>query len=279
MSLVSSEWLNNNLSKVKLFDASWHMPNSNRNSHKEYLEKHIPGAMFWDLDEHSDKNSPFPHMMPSSNYWTQMLQFFGIKNYDHIIVYDSSDVHSACRLWFSLKYFGHQKVSVLDGGMKKWLKENRFTSNKVNKDIGKFNYIDKLNTKSSYKISENFEWIKNKEQINDNIKNNFFTLIDGRSRERFEGKAEEPRPNLTKGCIPGSKNIPFQYCIDSETNAFKRKSELIKIFKENDIDYLKPNVFMCGSGVTACVLGLAYFLISDKNAMIYDGSYAEWGKK
>ena len=104
-------------------------------------------------------------------------------------------------------------------------------------------------------------------------------MIDGRSRERFEGKIEEPRPNLTKGCIPGSKNIPFKYCIDSETNTFKRKSELIKIFKENDVDYLKPNVFMCGSGVTACVLGLAYFLISDNNAVIYDGSFAEWGKK
>ena len=163
--------------------------------------------------------------------------------------------------------------------MKKWLKESRFTNNKINKDIGKFSYIDKINTKSKYKVSENFDWIKKKEQINDNIKNNLFTLIDGRSRERFEGKIEEPRPNLTKGCIPGSKNIPFKYCIDSETNTFKRKSKLIKIFKENDIDYLKPNVFMCGSGVTACVLGLAYFLISDKNAVIYDGSYAEWGKK
>jgi len=279
MTLISTEWLKNNLNKVKIFDASWHMPNSNRNSHKEYLGKHIPGAMFWDLDEHSDKDSPFPHMLPNSDYWARMLCSFGIENDDHIIIYDFSDVHSACRLWFSLKYFGHQKVSVLDGGMKKWLKESRFTNNKINKDIGKFSYIDKINTKSKYKVSENFDWVKKKEQINDNIKNNLFTLIDGRSRERFEGKIEEPRPNLTKGCIPGSKNIPFQDCIDLGTNTFKRKSELIKIFKENDVDCLKPNVFMCGSGVTACVLSLAYFLITDKNAVIYDGSFAEWGKK
>ena len=102
--LVSTEWLNNNLSKVKIFDASWHMPNSNRNSHKEYLHKHIPEAMFWDLDEHSDKDSPFPHMLPNSDYWTRMLWSFGIENDDHIIVYDFSDVHSACRLYFSLKY-------------------------------------------------------------------------------------------------------------------------------------------------------------------------------
>ena len=279
MTLVSTEWLKNNLSKVKIFDASWHMPNSNRNGHKEYLNKHIPGTMFWDLDEHSDKDSPFPHMLPNSYYWTRMLWSFGIKNDDHIVVYDFSDVHSACRLYFSLKYFGHQKVSVLDGGMKKWLKENRPTSNKINKDIGKFSYIDKINTKNKYKVIENFDWIKKKEQIDANIKNNLFTLVDGRSRERFEGRVEEPRPNLKKGCIPGSKNIPFLDCIDLETNTFKRKSELIKIFKENDVDCKKPNVFMCGSGVTACVLGLSYFLISDKNAVIYDGSFAEWGKK
>ena len=279
MTLVSTEWLKNNLSKVKIFDASWHMPNSNRNNYKEYLDKHIPGAMFWDLDEHSDKDSSFPHMLPNSDYWTQMLWAFGIENDDHIIVYDFSDVHSACRLWFSLKYFGHQKVSVLDGGMKKWLKENRFTSNKINKDIRRFRYIDKINTKNKYKVSENLDWVKKKEQIDENIKNYSFTLVDARSRERFEGKIEEPRPGLIKGCLPDSKNIPYQNCIDSETNTFKTKSELVKIFKENDVDYSKPNVFMCGSGVTACVLGLAYFLITDKNAVIYDGSFAEWGKK
>ncbi len=279
MTLVSTEWLNKNLDKVKIFDASWHMPNSNRNNHKEYLDKHIPGAMFWDIDEHSDKDSPFPHMLPNSDYWTRMLWSFGINNEDHIIVYDFSDVHSACRLWFSLKYFGHQKVSVLDGGMKKWLKENKFTSNKINNNIGKFSYTDKINVKKKYKLIENFDSVKKKEQIDKNIKDNLFTLVDGRSHDRFEGRVEEPRPNLSRGSVPGSKNIPFQYCINSETNTFKKKSELVNIFKESNVNYYKPTVFMCGSGVTACVLGLAYFLISGKNAVIYDGSFAEWGKK
>ena len=279
MNLVSTEWLNSNLSKVKIFDASWHMPSTKRSGQNEYSNKHIPGALFWDLDEHSDKDSPFPHMLPNSDYWTRMLWSFGIKNDDHIVVYDFSDVHSACRLCFSLKYFGHQKVSALDGGMKKWLKENRPTSNEINNDIGKFSYIDKINTKNKYKVSENFDWVKKKEQIDKNIKNYSFILVDARSRERFEGKIEEPRSGLIKGCIPGSKNIPYQNFIDSETNTFKTKSELVKIFKENDVDYSKPNVFMCGSGVTACVLSLAYFSITGKNAVIYDGSFSEWGKK
>ena len=278
MSLISTEFLNDNLNKVKIFDASWHI-SSKRDAKKEYEEKHIKGAMFWDIDEHSDKDSPYPHMMSNSDYWTRMLWSFGIQNEDFIIVYDYSDIYSACRLWFALKYFGHKKVSVLDGGMKKWLKENRPTNKEVGKDLGKFSSIDKLNPKNKYKVSENTEWIKNKKQIDENIKTPSFQTVDARSRERFEGKVDELRPGLKRGCIPGSKNIPFQDCINSKTNTFKTKSELIKIFNENNIDRFKPIVFSCGSGVTACVLSMVYSLISDKNAMIYDGSWSEYGKK
>ena len=279
MNLVSTEWLEKNLNAVKIFDASWHMPSTNRNAIKEYENKHIPGAMFWDVDKHSDNDSPYPHMMSNSDYWTRMLWSFGIQNNDHIVVYDNSDIYSSCRLWFSLKYFGHEKVSVLDGGMKKWLKENRMTDNKINKDLGKFSSIDKLNPTTKYSVKENSELIKNKLQIDENIKNQSFQTVDARSRDRFEGKAEEPRPGLKKGCIIGSKNIPFQECIDKNTNTFKSKSELINIFNKNDIDISKPVVFTCGSGMTACVLGMAYSLISDKNAVIYDGSWSEYGKK
>ena len=279
MNLVTTEWLEKNLNKVKIFDASWHMPSTKRNAIIEYEIKHIPGAMFWDVDEHSDNDSPYPHMMSNSDYWTRMLWSFGIQNNDHIIVYDNSDIYSSCRLWFSLKYFGHEKVSVLDGGMKKWLKENRPTDNKINQDLGKFSSIDKLNPTTKYSVNEKSEFIKNKLQIDENIKNQSFQTVDARSRERFEGKAEEPRPGLKKGCIIGSKNIPFQDCIDSSSNTFKPKSELINIFNKYDIDISKPIVFYCGSGITSCVLGMAYSLISDKNAVIYDGSWSEYGKE
>ena len=279
MNLVTTEWLEKNLNKVKIFDASWHMPSTKRNAIKEYENKHIPGAMFWDVDKHSDNDSPYPHMMSNSDYWTRMLWSFGIQNNDHIIVYDNSDIYSSCRLWFSLKYFGHEKVSVLDGGMKKWLKENRTTDKKINQDLGKFSSIDKLNPTTKYSVNEKSEFIKNKLQIDENIKNQSFQTVDARSRDRFEGKAEEPRPGLKKGCIIGSKNIPFQECIDKNTNTFKSKSELINIFNKNDIDISKPIVFTCGSGMTACVLGMAYSLISDKNAVIYDGSWSEYGKE
>ena len=255
------------------------MPSTNRDAIKEYEQKHIIGAIFWDVNEHSDKDSPYPHMMSNSDYWTRMLWSFGIQNNDHIIVYDNSDIYSSCRLWFALKYFGHEKVSVLDGGMKKWLNENRPTDNKINQDLGKFSSIDKLNPKKKYSVTEKAELIKNKKQIDENIKNSLFQTVDARSRDRFAGKVEEPRPGLKKGCIIGSKNIPFQECIDKNTNTFKSKSELINLFNQNDIDISKPIVFTCGSGMTACVLGMAYSLISDKNAVIYDGSWSEYGKK
>ncbi len=269
MNLVTTDWLESNLDKVKIFDASWHMPSTKRNAKKEYTNKHIQGAMFWDVDEHSDKNSSYPHMMSSSDYWTKMLWSYGIKNEDHIIVYDFSDVYSSCRLWFSLKYFGHKKVSVLDGGMKKWLKENKNTTNK----------LEKIKKIDSYRVNENTVWIKNKKDIDENIKKISFQTVDARNRERFEGKVDEPRPGLKKGSIIGSKNIPFKDCIDSKTNTFKTKSELIKIFNKNKVDSSKPIAFTCGSGMTACVLGMAYSIISGKNAVIYDGSWAEYGKK
>tara|TARA_B100000945_G_scaffold94914_1_gene74150 strand:- start:551 stop:1390 length:840 start_codon:yes stop_codon:yes gene_type:complete len=279
MNLVNTDWLEKNLDKVKIFDATWHMPSSKRNAKKEYEENHIQGAMFWDVDEHSDKDSPYPHMMSNSSYWTRMLRSFGVKNNDHIVVYDHSDTYSSCRLWFALKYFGHQKVSVLNGGLKKWLKENRPLTMEINKDIGKFSNMDKLNPIDKYNVNENIEWIKNKKQIDENIKNFTFQTVDARSRERFEGKVDEPRSGLKRGCIIGSKNIPFKDCINSETNTFKTKDELNKIFNKNKVDLTQPIVFTCGSGMTACVLGMAYSLISGKNAVIYDGSWSEYGKK
>ena len=269
MNLVTTDWLEKNLDKVKIFDASWHMPSSKRNARKEYNEKHIKSAMFWDVDEHSNRESPYPHMMSDSDYWKKMLLSYGIKNEDHIVVYDFSDTYSSCRLWFSLKYFGHKNISVLDGGLKKWLKENKETTNKIQK-------IHKID---NYNIKENYNLIKNKKQIDESIKNLSFQIVDARSRERFEGKVDEPRPGLRKGCIIGSKNIPFKDCIDSETNTFRTRTELIKIFNKNDIDISKPIVFTCGSGMTACVLGMAYSLISGKNAVIYDGSWSEYGEK
>ena len=271
MNLVSTKWLNSNLNKVKIFDASWHMPNSKRSAEEEYLEKHIPKAIFWDVDKHSDKDSSYPHMMPNSDYWTRMLWRFEIRNDDHIIVYDNSDIYSSCRLWFSLKYFGHEKVSVLDGGFQKWLKEKKPTTKK----------IEKVEQIDNYQTNENIDLIKNKKQIDENIIKKEFTVIDARSRGRFEGSEPEPRKELKSGSIPNSICLPFKECIN-EDHSFKNKEQLLlKFIEVLGSEKLPDNVvFTCGSGITAAVLSLAYSEINDKYLpTIYDGSWAEFGSK
>jgi len=270
MILVSTEWLEKNLSKVRIIDASWHMPNSKKDAYKEYLKSHIESAVFFDLDKNSNQKSSLPHMLPDKEKWRKLVSDFGIKNSDHLVIYDSSETISSCRCWYSFIYFGHDfnKISVLDGGLIKWINEKR----PVNDKIIKFN-------KSKYAVIENKSLIKNKEQIEKNIVLKQFELIDARSEQRFRGLAPEPRKGLKSGHIENSKNIPFTECLNKNDHTFKNKKELMKIFKEQNIDNEKDIVFTCGSGVTACVLGLANSIISGKTPIIYDGSWCEWGKE
>ena len=268
--LVTTDWLEKNLSKVRVIDATWHMPNLKRESYKDYLKTHISGSVFFDLDKNSNEKSSLPHMLPNKKKWKEIVSDFGIKNSDNLVIYDSSDVLSSCRCWFSFIYFGHDqnKVSILDGGLKKWIREKK----PLTKKIIKF-------PKSDYVVKENKFLIKNKEQIKQNIFLKDFELIDARSEERFKGLVREPREGLKSGHIKNSKNIPFAECINKKDNTFKNKEELNEIFQKQDINYEKDIVFTCGSGVTACVLGLANSIISGKTPIIYDGSWSEWGKK
>ena len=194
----------------------------------------------------------------------------GVKNSDHIVIYDNSDIISSCRVWYTFLYFNHDPnlVSVLDGGFKKWIKEKKYTT----KDIKKFE-------KRSYIAHENTSLVLNKNQITANIKNKSFELIDARSRERFLGLLPEPRKGLKSGNIEGSKNMPFTELINSNDHTFKKKEELISIFQKNKIDPNKKIAFTCGSGMTACVLGLTNSIISGRKPVVYDGSWAEYGIK
>ena len=269
MSLVTSDWLENNLDKVKIIDCSWHMPDVKRNAYEEYLGKHIPNAVFFDLDKYSDANSDLPHMLPNTITWKEIVSNLGISNNDRIVIYDNSDVLSSCRCWYNFIYFGHDPklVSVLDGGLKKWIIENKEVNNSKIKI-----------QKSEYKSKENINLVKNKNQINSNINIKEFFVVDARSKERFEGKVPDPRKNVRSGSIPNSFCLPFKEIIN-EDNTFKNKEEISKKFMQI-IDIKQNNiVFSCGSGVTACVLALAYSLVNNKySPTIYDGSWAEYGK-
>tara|TARA_B100001121_G_scaffold310331_1_gene340758 strand:- start:2584 stop:3399 length:816 start_codon:yes stop_codon:yes gene_type:complete len=265
--LVSTEWLEKNIDKVKILDASWHLPDSERNAEEEYKANHIKNSIFFDIDKYSDQNSKIPHMLPSKNNWENIISSLGIKNSDHIIVYDNSKVFSACRVWYSFIYFGHNPnlVSVLDGDFNKWLNEKRPTS------------IEKMKIyKSEYKATEDTSLVINKDQVNENIKKKKFLLIDARGEKRFLGLQPEPREGIRSGNVEGSKNLPFQLLINQD-RTFKKMDELASIFKAKEISIHKDKVFSCGSGITACILGLANSIITDTKPKIYDGSWAEYG--
>ena len=267
MSLVETEWLEKNLDSVKIIDCSWHMPQTKRNGFDEYKKQHIPNTIFFDLDDNSKKNINLPHMLIEINNWEKIVSKMGIKNDDKIIIYDNSDVISSCRCWFNFIYFGHDPklIHVLNGGLKKWIKEKRkITNNLTDIQI------------SNYKSFEKKELVKNKQLIDENINIQKFKVIDARSKERFEGKVSEPRKGLRSGNIKNSFCIPFNLCLN-EDKTFKNKEELKNIFQTCLKNINEKNiVFSCGSGVTACVLALAYSLINDKyHPCIYDGSWAE----
>jgi thiosulfate/3-mercaptopyruvate sulfurtransferase len=269
MSLVETSWLEKNLDNVKIIDCSWHMPQTKRDGFNEYRNQHIKNSIFFDLDINSKKNTNLPHMLVDKDEWEKIVSEMGISKNDKIIIYDNSDVISSCRCWFNFIYFGHDPklVSILNGGLQKWIKEKREVTNEIT-DLKKTNYIS----------SENRILVKTKETIDKNIKIQKFKVIDARSRERFEGKVPEPRKGLRSGSIKNSFCLPFNLCLNKD-KTFKNKEELENVFKsclKNISD--QDIVFSCGSGVTACVLALAYSLINDKyQPSIYDGSWAEYG--
>ena len=267
--LVSTEWLEKNLDNVKILDCSWHLPSSNRNALEEFETSHIKNSIFFDIEKNSNKNTSLPHMLTDKNDWEKIVSNLGIENKDHIICYDNSDVISSCRVWYNFLYFGHspEMISVLDGGLKKWLAQKK----EVTKEI-------KIFKKTSYHAEEDTSLVLNKEQIDANIKGQLFELVDARSKERFLGLQPEARKELRSGSIKFSKNIPYTNLINKD-RTFKTKNELLEIFKQNNIDPEKKLAFTCGSGITACVLGLTNSIISGKKPIIYDGSWAEYGIK
>jgi thiosulfate/3-mercaptopyruvate sulfurtransferase len=269
MSLVDTNWLEGNINNVKIIDCSWHMPQANRNGFEEYKKEHIPNAIFFDLDKNSKLDTDLPHMLTDIISWEKIMGDMGIENKDEIVIYDNSDVISSCRCWYNLIYFGHDPklVHILDGGFKKWKKENKITDNK------------KVITKNSiYSCEENIDLVKSKKQIEENIDKNDFNVIDARSRERFEGKVAEPRKGLRSGSIKNSLCLPFKEIINDD-HTFVSKDKILEKFKSLNFDFDKNLVFSCGSGVTASVLALAYSLIDDKYMpIIYDGSWSEYGR-
>ena len=267
--LIEIDWLKKNLNnpQIKIIDGTWNMPGSELNGFDVFKEKHIPNAIFIDLEEISDLNSDLPHMMPDEKYFSEKISSLGISNNDNLIIYDIYGMFSAARIWFMFKAFGHNNVSLLNGGFPAWLDSDGDVSNKINE----------LKS-TAYKAKLNKLIIASYNQVLENLSNQKYQILDARSPDCFSGINEEPRPGIKSGHIPKSKNLYYNDLINQDTKKFIEKEEIKNLIKKSNVDTKKDIICSCGSGVTACILKFAIELISkNKNIKIYDGSWSEWG--
>ncbi len=266
--IVSTDWLAQHLEApdIRIIDSSWYFPQEKRNAEQEFLECHIPGASFFDIDKIKDNDSDLPHMLPPSEMFNSTVRKLGIGDGHKVVIYDGLGMRSAARLWWMFKVFGYSDVVVLDGGFPKWVKENRSTTaDLTEKEIRHLT------------IYEDKSIVADRDDVLRATKLNHCSIIDARSEGRFMGTAPEPRSGLRSGSIENSINVPYETLLN-EDFTFKSKREIIDIFSKKGVVFNNYIITTCGSGVTAAVLYLALDEIGCSKISLYDGSWAEWGK-
>ena len=266
--LVETEWLASHLDTPGLvvLDGSMHLPTARRNARAEYLAEHIPGALFFDIDDISDKSSALPHMLPPAELFASRMKKMGIGDGMHIVTYDSEGLYSAARVWWMFRSMGHEEVRVLNGGLKKWKAEGRPLEDGEPRARSPRHFTARLNA----------DLVRDVADVKGLIVSKAAQIVDARAAARFEGSAPEPRAGLRSGHIPGSRNVPFASLLNPD-GTLKAAPELAAIFDKARIDTRKPVVASCGSGVTAGVVALALAVLGRPDAAVYDGSWSEWG--
>jgi len=266
-SLVSTEWLSQHMSApdLRIVDASWYLPAENRNPKEEFKNAHIPGAIFFDIDDISDADNPLPHMIPSPVKFSSRLRKLGIGDGNRVVVYDGSGIRSAARAWWMIRLFGHEDVAILDGGLPKWTAEGRETSDMPTPPKER-HFTSRINSLM----------VREKEQLRRNIETGKEQVLDARAKGRFEGAEPEPREGLRAGRIPGSLNLPFNQLLNEDGTLIDGDA-LCKAFDDAGIDRSKPVITTCGSGITACVLAFGLHMVGHRRVAVFDGSWTEWG--
>ncbi|KOM42715.1 thiosulfate/3-mercaptopyruvate sulfurtransferase 1, mitochondrial-like [Vigna umbellata] len=286
--VVSVDWLYDNLKMpdIKVLDASWYMPDEQRNPIQEYQVAHIPGALFFDVDGIADRTTKLPHMLPSEEAFAAAVSALGIENKDDLVVYDGKGLFSAARVWWMFRVFGHDRVWVLDGGLPRWRAsgydvESSASSDAILKASAASEAIEKVYKGQTVgpltfetKFRPHLVW--NLDQVKRNIEEKTHQHIDARSKPRFDGAVPEPRKGIRSGHVPGSKCIPFGQLLDSSYTLLPA-NELKKRFEQEGISLDSPAVTSCGTGVTACILALGLHRLEKFDVAVYDGSWTEWG--
>ena len=265
--LVSTEWLDRQLlnPNLRIIDASWYLADLNRFPLEEYKERHIPGASFFDLDKFSDADSNVPHMALDPESFSKKIEVFGINPNCIVVVYDGLGLFSAARLLWLFHLYGFTNVFILDGGLPKWLSENRAVDSKI-----------VMHEQCHFLPSYCKELVMDLDQMVACIGSIDVQIVDARPHKRFEGLVREPREGIRSGKIPSSVNL-FYGDLIGEDNTLKPTQALEKIVKSLGINLDKHIVASCGSGVTAAILYIVFKGLGAKRVSVYDGSWCEWG--
>ncbi|MBL4666167.1 MAG: 3-mercaptopyruvate sulfurtransferase [Sneathiella sp.] len=266
-SLVSTEWLSQHLSApdIRVVDASWYLPAENRDPKAEFSAAHIPGAVFFDIDDIADADTDLPHMVPAPEKFSSRMRKLGLGDGNRIVVYDGSGIRSAARAWWMIRLFGHEDVSILDGGLIKWQAESRAVTDAPTPQKER-HFTSRINSLM----------IKDKDQVRRNIETSKNQVLDARPKGRFEGTDAEPRQGLRAGRIPGSLNLPSNQLLNDD-GTLQSADQLNAAFTAAGIDKKAPVITTCGSGITACVLAFGLHMIGHRQVAVYDGSWTEWG--
>jgi thiosulfate/3-mercaptopyruvate sulfurtransferase len=266
--LVSTEWLASELGKPDLlvFDATMYLPNEKFVGREEFLRAHIPGARFFDIDAIADDETDLPHMLPTPGRFSHLVGRLGVGNQSRVVFYDQKGLSSAARGWWMMGVYGHDRASVLDGGLPKWRAENRPL------ESGEPAPPTPTHFRADWRAAR----VRGIGDLLANVRTRAELVLDARATGRFDGTTPEPRAGMRSGHIPGAANVPYADLLNPDST-FRPPEALRARFAAAGVDGARPVVTSCGSGVTAAILTLGLTLAGLAPGAVYDGSWTEWG--
>ncbi len=265
--LVEPDWLDAQLGSpgLRIVDCSWYLPDAGRDPRAEYAAAHIPGAVYLDLStDLARRGAPVRNTVATPEALAKAFGAAGIGNGHRVVLYDRMAGYSAGRVWWTLRYVGHEQAGLLDGGFQRWRQQGRPITDRVERPKA-----------ASFKPRESPEWLAGRAEIEQVVRAGGARIIDARGPERFRGEGVEYAARCDH--IPGSTNVPYGENFAGDPPRFKPLDELRPVYEAAGVSFREPVITTCGSGVTAALAAFALFLLGHRKVAVYDGSWAEWG--